>query len=429
VAGAAVTDDEVMSTDNPSGGGTGAGGAGTPSPDPGPAFELPPVHLLRRSRGDRKFAGVCGGLGRWTNVDPVIYRIGFVVAAFFGGLGLIAYGVLWLVVPVEDETTAMWQQGSAGRGDPSIAWPILAIIAGVTVGGSWAWAGPGPSWVLVVATIVVGAVLLQRSRGGAAAFAASPPGAAPENSSSASSGAPSSGYSSSGYSSSGYGASAGYGSSSGYGPTEPIPPYGASPPPPPARRERSILGGLTVSVALIAVGLLISWGFWVDDPVDAQTAVSVGLAVVGLGLLVGALVGRSRGLIVLGVILSLVVLTAGLSDLTFRGGVGERDWHPTSVATIASPYELSVGEGRLDLTDVAPAAGDTVEVSARIGIGELTVLVPDDVTVEVRAHAGTGTIKLPDGEHGGVIEAEGPSRATFILDLRTGIGDVVVRHA
>ena len=425
-----------MSTENPNAGtgpaGTSAGAAGptgTETPGPGGGFEMPPFHLLRRSRADRRFAGVCGGLGRWTNVDPVIYRIAFVVAAFFGGLGLIAYGVLWLIVPLEGEANAMWQgqQGSPAQGEHSILWPILAIIVGVTVGGSWAWAGPGPSWVLVVAAIVVGAVLLQRSRGGWTPAASEPGASGTTSSAGEHPGSRTSSYASF--------ASTPTPSSSGYGaPTEPLPPYGVTPPP--ARRDHSILGGLTVSVALIAVGLLISWGFWADNPVDAQTALAVALGVVGLGLVVGAVVGRSRGLIVLGVILSLVVLTAGLSDLTFRGGVGERDWHPTSVATITSPYELSVGEGRLDLTDVAPPVGSTVEVSARIGIGELTVLVPDDVTVDVRAHAGTGTIKLPDGEHGGVgvdhhevIEAQGPSRATFILDLRTGIGDVVVRHA
>ena len=56
---------------------------------------------LRRSRTDRKVAGVAGGLGRHLDVDPTILRVLFVVLMFFGGAGLLLYGVLWLLVPDE----------------------------------------------------------------------------------------------------------------------------------------------------------------------------------------------------------------------------------------------------------------------------------------------------------------------------------------
>ena len=54
---------------------------------------------LRRSGTDRKIAGVCGGLGEFFNLDPVLFRVAFVVLAFVGGLGILLYMVLWLVVP------------------------------------------------------------------------------------------------------------------------------------------------------------------------------------------------------------------------------------------------------------------------------------------------------------------------------------------
>ena len=54
---------------------------------------------LMRSGDDRMIAGVAGGLGDYFDIDPVIFRIGFGVSVFFGGLGLIAYLALALLVP------------------------------------------------------------------------------------------------------------------------------------------------------------------------------------------------------------------------------------------------------------------------------------------------------------------------------------------
>ena len=56
-------------------------------------------HLLRLSATDRKVAGVCGGLGEFFDLDPLLFRVAFVVLAFVGGLGILLYLVLWLVVP------------------------------------------------------------------------------------------------------------------------------------------------------------------------------------------------------------------------------------------------------------------------------------------------------------------------------------------
>jgi phage shock protein C len=55
-------------------------------------------HRLTRSETDKVIAGVCGGLAEYFDVDPVLIRIGFVVAAFVGP-GIIAYVVMWIAVP------------------------------------------------------------------------------------------------------------------------------------------------------------------------------------------------------------------------------------------------------------------------------------------------------------------------------------------
>ena len=58
---------------------------------------------LYRSRRDRKLAGVCGGLATYFGIDPVIPRLIWVVFALAGGIGLLAYIVCWLVIPMEPE--------------------------------------------------------------------------------------------------------------------------------------------------------------------------------------------------------------------------------------------------------------------------------------------------------------------------------------
>jgi phage shock protein PspC (stress-responsive transcriptional regulator) len=56
---------------------------------------------LYRSRTDRKIAGVCGGLGAYFNVDPIIFRIVWVVLVLGAGVGILGYLIFWLVVSEE----------------------------------------------------------------------------------------------------------------------------------------------------------------------------------------------------------------------------------------------------------------------------------------------------------------------------------------
>ncbi len=56
---------------------------------------------LYRSRTNRVLAGVAGGLGDYFDIDPVIFRIIFVVLTLLNGLGLLLYLVFWIVIPEE----------------------------------------------------------------------------------------------------------------------------------------------------------------------------------------------------------------------------------------------------------------------------------------------------------------------------------------
>ncbi|HEY2600178.1 MAG TPA: PspC domain-containing protein [Thermoleophilaceae bacterium] len=67
-----------------------------PRPEPEP-------RRMSRPRDDRVFAGVCSGLGRYFNVDPVLFRVAAVALIFFGGAGILLYIAGVLLIPQEGE--------------------------------------------------------------------------------------------------------------------------------------------------------------------------------------------------------------------------------------------------------------------------------------------------------------------------------------
>lgn len=55
---------------------------------------------LTRSK-EKMVGGVCAGLANYFDIDPTIVRILFVVIAFLGGASLLAYLIMWIIVPLE----------------------------------------------------------------------------------------------------------------------------------------------------------------------------------------------------------------------------------------------------------------------------------------------------------------------------------------
>lgn len=68
---------------------------------------------LYRSTTSKVFGGVAGGIAEYFNMDPVIIRIIFVLAAIFGGGGVVIYLVLWIAVPERPYTSTMFNMGSS----------------------------------------------------------------------------------------------------------------------------------------------------------------------------------------------------------------------------------------------------------------------------------------------------------------------------
>lgn len=89
---------------------------------------------LKRSRTDRVIAGVCGGVGEYFNIDPVIVRIVWVILAFMpGGPGFLAYLICALIIPEDDGVIYQNENKSSGVNTNNTS--IFIGLALVIVGG------------------------------------------------------------------------------------------------------------------------------------------------------------------------------------------------------------------------------------------------------------------------------------------------------
>ena len=112
---------------------------------------------LVRTKDDKVIAGVCGGLGRYFGVDPVLFRVGMIALVFLGGAGFVLYGVAWLLVP--DEASGRSADAGYIARRVGLVLGVLALVVVVFVGGFWA-AATGGGTVAAILVIVAGAVLV-----------------------------------------------------------------------------------------------------------------------------------------------------------------------------------------------------------------------------------------------------------------------------
>jgi phage shock protein C len=79
-----------------------------------------PYKQLRRPTTDRMIAGVASGLGRYFDVDPTLVRVIFAVTAVLtGGLALLAYPIMWFLMPEEPVDAAPWPQRAVPATPPA----------------------------------------------------------------------------------------------------------------------------------------------------------------------------------------------------------------------------------------------------------------------------------------------------------------------
>ena len=190
---------------------------------------------------------------------------------------------------------------------------------------------------------------------------------------------------------------------------------------------------------LLFGGLLILLGVaWLLDAAGVyelrwQSALAIALMAVGASLLASARSGSHGGLVFLGLILTPAVIAASvIPAVNPLNGAGERSYAPTTVAAVQPEYELGAGPLNLDLRDLAVAPGERVPIAASVGLGELTVRVPDGVAVDVVATTGGGDVRILGREWNGLgIEVDESVAGSelagrLVLELAVGLGAIEV---
>jgi phage shock protein PspC (stress-responsive transcriptional regulator) len=411
--------------------------AGTPLPPP-PSFRLV------RSR-QRILGGVCSGLATSAGIDVTLVRLAFVAAAF-AGVGFVAYGVLWLVVPKEDPAAGRPLQAAPPEPARVIRIAVLvgavlgiASVLGIRVGFPGHFGGPG---LFGLALVGVGiAYLATRHRRD---DSLPPPGPAVRPA------APLAPIDVAG-------------PSDGGAPFDPPAPETVVGPAAPGtdvgpavtetrpgvpsvvvaerRREGPGVGLVLARVAgwmaiigsvLMAIPFAVLVGL---GAISLRLPLLAGLvAFASLALLVGTTVGARRAWPILTSMVMLLgagALALGLTE--WQGGVGERVAQPASAAEVHSSYDLAIGRRLLDLSLVAvPEAGLDVHIDQ--GIGRVDVVLPAEAAVAADVHVSAGNAEVlgrhEQGTNIALAVVDGPVGAPPVrLDVDLGAGLVRVCRA
>ncbi|MFF3098733.1 PspC domain-containing protein [Streptomyces cyaneofuscatus] len=438
---------------------------------PGVAPPDAPKPQLRRSPRQKVVAGVCGGLGRYCDVDPVIFRIVLGVLSATGGIGLIFYGFAWLLLPLEGEEENEARRLLSGRVDGASLVALLLALIGCGLFLSMLGNRGMLAFAALLTVAVVGcSVWTQSRRTSAPEDPAAPPGtpAAPAHPHTGGLGTPppevkapptpggpswwrdpivkdgTTGPVGSGYL---------------WGPSDTDPDAAAEtvragrpsadapfrpPAPAPAAPGPRPIGGLVFLAALVAGGLGtgVSW-----DQQPLGTALQIGLvaalAVFGLGLLVSSALGRTGfGTVLLAMVTAVLLAGATMLPKEISTDWARQEWRPAEVAAVQQGYELGSGDARLDLSGVVVPPGESVRTRLEVGAGRAAVVVPEGVTVKVRAEAGLGEIRLEEGQRVQVrINSDQTSErtlppprgaapaGTIELEVEVGVGQVEVSRA
>lgn len=408
---------------------------------------------LRRPFQDRAFAGVSAGLAQRFNVSPAWFRVGFVLLAFFGGLGFVLYALGWVLIPDEgsDESILQeWIDGFDASNTAMVVGVVLIGIAVLTIVTSFNLMSG--KFIVAAILLVIGVLLYRGDLGGSRQPSEADEAAEATEAVDTAAGSESSDQE----------PGSSEDEASGSRPIDEdealirvpagtavatVPPSAASTVPPrapvPVRppKPRSILGRLTVAATLVAIGglaLLDVAGVLFPDPVHY---LAVALGVIGGGLLIGTLFGHARWLVFVGLFLMPFLLVASVvSDWTFTGEAGDRYVRVETLSDLdAEQYDYvhTAGVLELDLRWFEPpqtVSGNLypVTIEARVTAGEVRVLLSDDVSALVTGSAGMGSVELLGQQSAGIgvsNTVETSSSATdvyFIINARADLGSVVV---
>jgi phage shock protein PspC (stress-responsive transcriptional regulator) len=329
---------------------------------------------LVRIHESRWLGGVCTGLGRYFDMSPAVYRVGFVVLTLVGGTGALLYLAAWLVIPDEAAPDSIAVQAIRDRRDR----PWLVFGLGLLGFAAIVWLSqvrfavhPADLWL--AALIVGGGIVAWHFAGGRA---------------------------------------------------EAVP-----------RERRPSLFPAAVGI-LIAVGGLLGLLEAVGATnIDWRIVLAVAALLAGAAVVVGAATGRAVGAVaMLGLVLLVALALAFALRVPLFAGVGDRVESPILAAGFDRTYKLGIGNLTVDLRGMQLQPG-TTKVRAQLGIGDLVVRVPYGVTVAADGHASAGNVRVFGRERNGVgVRREGiaygPQRGArqLVVDADVGIGQVEVRR-
>ena len=210
--------------------------------------------------------------------------------------------------------------------------------------------------------------------------------------------------------------------------------------PPRRRGGRDAADGQVLGALLVLGGV----GWFLQQVglvhLSLTTTLSALLIVLGVGLVLTARRTGGAGLVVIGMVLTVVLASASAVDgRLLQRGVGERTYAPSAGESVRDGYQLGVGSLTLDLSDVSPEDLAGQEIRVQVGMGELVVLLPPaiEVAVDVRATARAGELDVLETgsshEDGGTNlvdthrDRDVPEGAEMLeLDLEVGLGTVQV---
>ena len=294
--------------------------------------QIPELKRLQRSRSDRMVAGVSGGLARYFEIHPAVFRVGFVVLTLLGGAGILIYAAAALVMPDDGKDDSVATAALRNRKDhpwPLIGLGLVAVAGALLLSRATLWPD-GDMWFLF---LIAGALILWVTRHSTAA---------PEEST-----------------------------------TEPAEVT--------ARRPRR-LRRVVVAIGIVLVSLLAA---------------------------------------------ALIAVAAVLAVFDVHRSIGDREYAVTSVEDLRSEYRLGIGSMRLDLGELQLPEGERV-VEARVDIGDLEVIVPSGVALQVHGTAEVGEVEILGlAEEGRNVENDlsESGRRVLVLDAHVGAGAVRVARA
>lgn len=393
--------------------------AGATATDPPPSAPRP-FRFMRLRRG-KVFGGVAGGIGRAAGVDLSLARLA-VFGACLTGVGLLAYFVLWLVLPQEEpwrgelverapEPTGLYLRIALAVGGLLGVLELLGSVGGALAwGGHWGY-GPGPrSWDfgggLGLLLLGFGAALLITRRRGPGPDPTPPAASTPA----ATEGVP---------------WTAGPGDGEPTASTE----FAVEESTPRSLIAARVLGWFVVLWSVV-VGFLGFALWWAGALRPGSPAVAIPLGIAAFVALVWVLIRSRRAGAILLALLVLCIPVALASQVRLNGDLGVRELRPTD-STVERHYRIAAGQLVLDLRDLEVPEG-TRRVTIEMGAGQVTVRLPADVTSDVTARTRLGGVAVLGDVRGGQDNvASGhvagcPERGHLVVDIRVRVGHAEV---